>query len=125
MLRVGISVQGTNHGKVCQYEAARDSVRVAAMGLERLLAIPLFLGARRRVRASDVAARFEVSLRTALAIDQLANAAQVGALDDPRVEGAAGASIVLLFSAAQRDPAAYDAMLHQHEAGDEPPAHTP
>jgi len=34
------------------------------MRLERLLAIALFLGARRRVRASDVAARFEVSLRT-------------------------------------------------------------
>lgn len=32
--------------------------------LERLLAIALFLGARRRVRASDVAERFAVSLRT-------------------------------------------------------------
>lgn len=32
--------------------------------LERLLAIALFLGARRRVRASDVAERFGVSLRT-------------------------------------------------------------
>jgi predicted DNA-binding transcriptional regulator YafY len=32
--------------------------------LERLLAIALLLGARRRVRASDVAARFGVSLRT-------------------------------------------------------------
>jgi predicted DNA-binding transcriptional regulator YafY len=32
--------------------------------LERLLAIALFLGARRRVRASDVADRFGVSLRT-------------------------------------------------------------
>jgi predicted DNA-binding transcriptional regulator YafY len=32
--------------------------------LDRLLAIALFLGARRRVRASDVADRFSVSLRT-------------------------------------------------------------
>src|SRR6187399_1129073 len=32
--------------------------------LERLLAIALFLGARRRVRASDLASRFGVSLRT-------------------------------------------------------------
>jgi predicted DNA-binding transcriptional regulator YafY len=32
--------------------------------LERLLAIALFLGARRRVRASDVSQRFGVSLRT-------------------------------------------------------------
>ncbi|MGD0680073.1 MAG: WYL domain-containing protein [Polyangiaceae bacterium] len=32
--------------------------------LERLVAIALFLGARRRVRASDVADRFGVSLRT-------------------------------------------------------------
>ena len=32
--------------------------------LERLLAIALFLGARRRVRATDVAERFGVSLRT-------------------------------------------------------------
>lgn len=32
--------------------------------LERLLAIALFLGARRRVQARDIAVRFEVSLRT-------------------------------------------------------------
>ena len=32
--------------------------------LERLLAIALFLGARKRARASDIAARFGVSLRT-------------------------------------------------------------
>ena len=32
--------------------------------LERLLAIALFLGARRRVQARDIAAKFEISLRT-------------------------------------------------------------
>lgn len=61
----------------------------------------------------------------ALDIDWLGEAAQLGPLRNPSDPRRKGTSIVMLFSNAMRDPAAYDQQLRKHEANDEPAHKTP